>query len=231
MLSRMRERRLQLDVWSDIVCPWCFVGKRRLDRALADFAHRDAVDVRWHAFELDPAAPQSYEGEGSYADRLGLKYGTDVAEAQAMIDRMVRVAAEDEVTLDFERARTGNTFDAHRLLHFAAAQGRQGALEERLFRACFSEGQPIADRETLVALAADVGLDAEEARAVVFSDAYADAVRADEAQAGELGIRGVPFFVLDGTYAISGAQPTELMREALERAWQDSSAQENSLVP
>jgi predicted DsbA family dithiol-disulfide isomerase len=216
----MSERRISIDVWSDIVCPWCFVGKRRLDRALAEFAHRDAVDVRWHAFELDPSAPRSHEG--GYVERLARKYGTDTAAAQAMIARMVAVAADDGITLDFERARPGNTFDAHRLVHFAAGRVLQPALEERLFRATFTEGLPIGDRETLVGLAADVGLDEEQARAVVFSDAGADAVRADEAHAAELGIRGVPFFILDGKYAISGAQPAELLGEALEHVWREA---------
>ncbi|MCU1280988.1 MAG: oxidoreductase [bacterium] len=217
----MTERRLAIDIWSDIVCPWCFVGKRRLEAALARFDHRDAVDVRWRSFELDPSAPRSYEGQGSYAERLSRKYGTDVAEAQRMIDRMTKTGAAEGAVLDFTRARGGNTFDAHRLLHFAAALGRQDALEERLFRACFSEGEPIADRDVLVRLAADVGLDAEQARGVLDGDAYEADVRADQAQAAELGIRGVPFFVLDGRYGVSGAQPADALLQMLERVWSD----------
>ncbi len=220
----MESRRLTVDVWSDVVCPWCFVGKRRLEAALATLPWRDAVDVRWHAFELDPSAPASAAGLGSQAERLARKYHVTPAAAQQMIDRMIDVGRQDGIAFDFERSQSGNTFDAHRLLHQATQEGRQGALAERLFRAYFTEGAAVGDRETLLRLAEEAGLDGERARAVLFGDAWADAVRADERQAAALGVRGVPFFVLDGKYGISGAQPAELLREALERAWAEGSA-------
>jgi predicted DsbA family dithiol-disulfide isomerase len=224
MFVVMSERRLSIDVWSDVVCPWCYVGKRRLESALALFEHRDSVDVRWHSFELDPSAPLVHDNPGGQAERLARKYDTTVPAAQEMLDRMTRTAADDGIEMHFEKIRGGNTFDAHRLLHFAAQHGKQDVLKERLFRAIFTEGEPIAYRETLVKLAGEVGLDPDAVRTMLLGDAYADAVRADEKQAAALGIRGVPFFMLDGKYGLSGAQPADVLVAALERAWQAGQA-------
>jgi predicted DsbA family dithiol-disulfide isomerase len=220
----MEAARLPIDVWSDVVCPWCFVGKRRLEAALATLPFADRVDVRWHAFELDPAAPTSYAGQGSHAERLARKYRTTVDAAQQMIDRMICVGVDDGIAFDFARAQPANTFDAHRLLAFAARVGRQDALAERLFRATFSEGAPIADRETLVRLAGEAGLDEEQARAALFGAGFSDEVRADEARAAAIGIRGVPFFVVGGRYALSGAQPPAVLADAIARAWSETQA-------
>ncbi len=208
---------MKIEIWSDVVCPWCYIGKRRLEAALSTFAHRDEVEVAWRAFELDPSAPA--ERPGPYVDRLARKYGVPVAEAQAMIDQMTAAAADEGLVFRFDIARPGSTFDAHRLLHLALGRGRQDALKERLLAATFSEGQPIGDRSALVQLAGEVGLDPEEARAVLDSDAFADEVRADEAIAADLGVSGVPFFVIDRTYAVSGAQPADVLLRVLERAW------------
>ena len=224
MFVVMSERRLSIDVWSDVVCPWCYVGKRRLESALAQFEHRDSVDVRWHSFELDPSAPLVHDNPGGQAERLARKYDTTVPAAEEMLDRMTRTAADDGIEMHFEKIRGGNTFDAHRLLHFAAQHGKQDVLKERLFRAIFTEGEPIAYRETLVKLAGEVGLDPDAVRTMLLGDAYADAVRADEKQAAALGIRGVPFFMLDGKYGLSGAQPADMLVAALERAWQAGQA-------
>ena len=211
---------MRIDIWSDVVCPWCYVGKRRLEAALAQFPHRDEVDVHWHSFELDPAAPR--EREGSYEERLAEKYGCSVEEAAAMTATMMEAAAGDGLDFRFDKARPGNTFDAHRLLHLAADRGVQGALKERLFAATFTEGEPIGDGETLVRLATSVGLAADEVRGVLAGDAYAADVRADEQQAQSLGISGVPFFVVDQKYGVSGAQPSELLLQVLDRAWSES---------
>jgi predicted DsbA family dithiol-disulfide isomerase len=208
---------MHVDIWSDLVCPWCYVGKRRFEAALARFAHRDEVEVTWHSFELDPSAPPSHE-QGTYASRLARKYATSVERAQGMIDQMTKTAAGEGLSFDFERARPGNTFDAHRLLHFAKIHGKQDALKERLLRACFTDGEPIGDRETLVRLANEVGLDDEQARATLLSDAYAADVRADEADAQAIGITGVPFFAIAGKYGVSGAQSPDVLLEVLERA-------------
>ena len=211
---------MRVEIWSDVVCPWCYIGKRRFESALAEFAHRDQVEVVWRSFELDPAAPaERTEGQ---AQHLSAKYGVSLERAQEMLDTMTTNAAHEGLDFRFDRMRGGSTFDAHRLIHLAAERGLQDAVKERLLLATFTEGEPVADVETLVRLAADAGLDATEAREVLQSDRFADEVRADEQEAQRLGITGVPFFVVDRTYGVSGAQPAEVLREVLEKAWHDS---------
>lgn len=175
--------------------------------------------MSWHSFELDAGAPRTYEGQGTYGERLASKYGFSVARAEAMIEQMTLTAAWDGLHFDFAKARPGNTFDAHRLLHFAREADLQGALKERLLSATFTQGEAIGDRETLVRLAAEVGLDPEQVRAVAYGDAYGEAVRADEAQARALGISGVPFFVLGARLGVSGAQSADVLLQALQQAW------------
>jgi predicted DsbA family dithiol-disulfide isomerase len=209
---------MRIDIWSDVVCPWCWIGKRRLETALADFPQE--VDVHWHAFELDPSAPATREG--SYDERLASKYGCSVAEAAGMTARMTSVGAADGLDFRFDLAQPGNTFAAHQLLHLAGEHGLQGAMKERLFRATFTDGEPVGDVETLVRLAADVGLDPAEARSALTDARHADDVRADEQQAVALGITGVPFFVIDRTYGVSGAQPAEVLLQVLEQAWREA---------
>jgi predicted DsbA family dithiol-disulfide isomerase len=211
---------MKVEIWSDVVCPWCYIGKRRFEAALARFDHRDDVEVVWRSFELDPGAPAVREG--SYAGRLAAKYGVPVTEAQAMIDRMTGAAAGTGLAFRFDIARPGNTFDAHRLLHLALDRGVQDAAKERLLAAAFTEGLPIGDRDTLVHLGADAGLDATEVRAVLEGDTYGAEVRRDEREAAELGIHGVPFFVVDRRYAVSGAQAPEVLLAMLDQAWSDA---------
>jgi len=208
---------LRIDIWSDIACPWCYIGKRRFERALERFPDAEAVKVTWRAFELDPAASRE-KHEGKYAERLAKKYGTSAQEAQAMIDRLVGAAKAEGLDFDFDRIRPGNTFDAHRLLHWALEQGLQSLLKERLLRAYFCEGQPIGDRETLLRLAVDVGLDGESGRSILDNESYAREVRQDEDEARALGITGVPFFVLAEQFGVSGAQPPEILMGVLEKA-------------
>jgi predicted DsbA family dithiol-disulfide isomerase len=218
-------KTLRIDIWSDIACPWCYVGKRRLEAALARFRERNAVEVVWRAFELDPSAPGPRPRDEAYAARLARKYGCSLGEAEAMVARMTRVGAADGLTLRFDRIQRGNTFDAHRLLHLARERGRQDAVKERLLRGYFTDGEAIADRETLVRLGAEAGLEPGEVGTMLASGAYADAVRIDESEAETLGIGGVPFFVLAGRYAVSGAQPSELLLGALERAAGEADAE------
>jgi predicted DsbA family dithiol-disulfide isomerase len=213
--------KLRIDIWSDIACPWCYVGKRRLEAALARFPERGSVEVVWRAFELDPSAPRLLDKTVSYAERLARKYGTSTAQAQGMIDRMTNIAREDGLDFHFERIRPGHTFDAHRILHFAAERGKQDAVKERFLRGYLSEGEPIGEPETLVRLAAEAGLDEEQVRGTLMSNAHAREVRADENEAHENGISGVPFFLLGGRYAVSGAQPVDLLLRALGRAWSE----------
>ena len=214
---------MQVEIWSDVVCPWCYIGKRRFEAALAAFAHRDEVAVVWRSFELDPTAPP--ERTGDYASRLARKYGMSEERATATLHHMTDVAAEEGLEFDFARTRAGNTFDAHRVIHLALERGGpevQGAVKERLLRAYFSEGEPIGDVDALVRLAADAGLDEAEVKDVLAGDAYADHVRADEAAAEELDVTGVPFFLIDRRFAVSGAQDATVFTRVLERAWEKS---------
>jgi predicted DsbA family dithiol-disulfide isomerase len=217
-------KKLTVDVWSDVVCPWCYVGKRRLEAALARFPHRDDVELVWRAFELDPGAPRIREL--SPVEHLSRKYGRTKAQALALMGQLATTAAADGLDLHLETARSGNTFDAHRVLHLAAERGVQDAVKERFFRGYMTEGEPIGEPEVLVRLAAEAGLDASEVNAVLGSDRYASEVREEEEVARRLGISGVPFFVLAGQIGVSGAQPAEVLRGALQKAWEAAPAAE-----
>ena len=208
---------MRVEIWSDVVCPWCYIGKRRMEAALGRFEHRDQVEVLWRSFELAPDAPT--RREGGLDDLLATKYGMDRLQARAANTRLTGLAATEGLEYHLEAAQPGNTFTAHRLLHLAAERGLQPALQERLFRAYFTEGAAIGDPETLVRLAAEVELDPAEARAVAVGDAHADAVRAEEQEAVDLGCEGVPFFVIDRAYGVAGAQSADVLLEALRRAW------------
>jgi predicted DsbA family dithiol-disulfide isomerase len=210
---------MRIDVWSDVVCPFCYLGKRRLESALTEFPHRDEVEVVWHSFELDPDATTSAE---PLVELLSRKYGMSVVDAQANQDRLTEQAAAEGLEFHLDQAQHGNTFDAHRLIHLAADRGVQDAAKERLLRGYFTDSVAISDHDTLIRLAVEVGLAETEVRKVLASDDYADAVRADEAQARAYGISGVPFFVLDGKYSISGAQPKAVFTEAIAQAWTES---------
>jgi len=222
---------LRVEIWSDIACPWCWVGKRQLEAAIEQFPH--PVEVTWRAFELDPSAPRSPQTDGppDMVKRLADKYGVGRPQAQQMIDRMTGVGAEHGLPFRFDRMQPSNTFDAHRLLHWAGAQGRGSAMKERLFDAYMHQGQAIADHEVLVDLAEREGLSAERAQALLSSDEHARDVRADEARAAELGVSGVPFFVIGERYAVSGAQPSALLRQAMQRAWDEGHTTASAPAP
>jgi predicted DsbA family dithiol-disulfide isomerase len=211
---------LKVEIWSDVVCPWCYIGKRRFESALARFPHRDAVEVVWRSFELDPTAPARREGDG--AERLAAKYGMSRQQAVASQDRLTRTAAQEGLTFRFDVAQSGNTLNAHRLLHLANERGLQAEVKERLMRAYFSEAEPIGEVETLVRLVAEVGISAADARAALSGNAYIEEVRAEEHEATQLGINGVPFFVIDRRYGVSGAQSPDVLLQALEQAWAES---------
>lgn len=213
---------VKVEIWSDVVCPWCAVGKRRFEAALARFPHAEQVEVHWRAFELDPTAASGAGGD--YADRLGAKYGTSREQAQTMLDAMTATAAAEGLDFRFDRAVHANTAAAHQVIHLAGLRGVQGAVKERLLQAYFTEGEAVGDPEVLVRLGAEAGLDADEVRAVIAGDRYLPQVRAEEAEATALGITGVPFFVVDRTYGVSGAQPAEALLAVLERAWAERPA-------
>ena len=208
---------MDVEIWSDIACPWCYVGKRRFEAALARFEHRDDVRVTWRSFELDPAAPAEREGER--AERLAEKYGMSVERAREMERQMTDTAAGEGLDFRFDLARSGSTFDGHRVVHLAGEHGLQDAMKERLLRAYFGEGQLMSDRETLVRLAVEVGLDEDEVRGMVASDRFAEEVRDDERTAHAFGISAVPTFVVDRSIGVSGDHPPEALLELLREGW------------
>lgn len=212
---------MDIQIWSDVVCPWCYIGKRRLEAALAEFPH--PVEVTWRSFLLDPGAPQ--EASETIAEHLGKKYGGGAAGGQQMIDQIEAVAAEEGLLFRLGEARRGSTVDAHRLLHLARSEGgseQQGRLKEELLAAYFLRAENVADHEVLRRTAAEVGLDPARVEAVLGSTEYADAVHADVAEAGRLGATGVPFYVVGQRYGVSGAQPVEAFTEVLTRAWAET---------
>jgi len=212
---------LRIDVWSDIACPWCYVGKRRFEAAVERFEHAGDIELHWRSFELDPSAPKERSEGVPYAERLAKKYRATPEHAQSMIDQMTETAKADGLSFRFDRIRPGNTFDAHRLVHLAAEHGLQDAMKEAFFRAYLEEGVAIGDPDAIATVAIGVGLDADEVQGVLQSDAYAADVRGDEQQAAQLGIRGVPFFVLDRRYAIQGAQSADTVLSVLRKAHQE----------
>jgi predicted DsbA family dithiol-disulfide isomerase len=208
---------MDVEIWSDIACPWCYVGKRRFEAALAQFEHRDEVTVTWRSFELDPDAPA--EREGSHAELIARKYGRTLEQVAEMDTQLTAAAAQDGIAMHFAQLRSGNTFDGHRLVHLGEAHGKQDAMKERLFYAYFTEGALISDHATLEALAAEVGLPAEEVRELLRTERYAEEVRDDERAAHGAGINAVPCFVIDRRFGASGAQPPETLLEFLQHGW------------
>jgi predicted DsbA family dithiol-disulfide isomerase len=214
--------RMRVEIWSDVVCPWCYLGKRRFEQALGEFAHSGDVDVVYRSFELDPAAPP-----GVTTPTVGLlasKYGMTDQQAEQAQRQMEQRAAQDGLTFRMAGLRSGNTRDAHRLLHLAKARGVQPELAERLHRAYFTEQDSIFDHEALTRLAVEAGLDPAEVATVLAGDFYGADVDTDEAMAKALGANGVPFFVIDRRYGISGAQPAEIITQALDKAWTETRA-------
>jgi len=211
---------MRIEIWSDVVCPWCYIGKRRLESALAAFPHRDEVEIVWRSYQLDPAAPT--EVTETAREMLARKYRMSPAQAAEAQGRVIMLAAEEGMHWRHEDSPHANTRDAHRLLHLAADAGVQGELKEALLDAYFTHARNIADHAVLREVATGVGLDAARVDEVLASKEYDDAIDADVAQAAAYGSTGVPFFVIDQKYGVSGAQPTELFGQVLERAWSES---------
>ena len=212
-----------IEVWSDVVCPWCYIGKRRLENAIAEFEHGDAVEVRWRSYQLDPGAPT--EPTEPTSVMLARKYGTSAAGAQQMQDRVEAVAAEEGLLYRLSETLHLNTVDAHRLIHLALEQGGtqlQGRVKEALLEAYFVKARNVADHGVLREVAVGAGLDADAVDDLLSGDALTDAVWADAEQARAYGATGVPFFVVDQKYGISGAQPVAAFAQVLERAWADA---------
>ncbi|MER7550955.1 MULTISPECIES: DsbA family oxidoreductase [Streptomyces] len=214
---------MRVEIWSDIACPWCYIGKARFEKGLAEFAHRDEVEVVHRSFELDPSRAKG--DTALVIDMLAEKYGRTREEAASMEANVAANAQAEGLGYRTEGRDHGSTFDLHRLLHLAKARGRQDELLTLAYRANFAEERSVFDDAVLLDLAVEAGLDADEARAVLADpEAYADDVRTDEREAAELGANAVPFFVLDRRYGISGGQPSEVFVQALEQAWKDRPA-------
>jgi predicted DsbA family dithiol-disulfide isomerase len=211
---------MQIEIWSDVICPWCYIGKRRFEMALAGFAHKDQVQVIWRSFELDPNAPR--QRPGTLEEMLAHKYRVSLQEAAAMNARVSAIAKEVGLEYQLASARPGNTFDAHRLLHFAASRQLGDRASERIMHGYFSEGLEVGERAALARLAPEFGIAESEALAMLESDAYTGAVRADEARAAGFGVTGVPFFLFDEKTVITGAQPVAAFAKALQQAQEDS---------
>lgn len=211
---------MKIEIWSDVACPWCYIGKRRFETALNGFAHKDSVEVQWRSYQLDPTIPEHYDGtELSYlSDRKGM----DPAQVAGMFAHVTEQAAAEGLNYKFDDVVVANSFNAHQLLHLAATNGKGDAVKEALLSAHFEHGVDIGAREALVKVGTDAGLSATDINEALDTDKYADDVRHDFAEARALGVTGVPFFVIDRKYGLSGAQPAELFSQALEQAWQEA---------
>jgi predicted DsbA family dithiol-disulfide isomerase len=213
---------MKVEIWSDVVCPWCYIGKRRFETALAGFDTASDVVVVWRSFQLDPTRPRGVRE--SLEESLAAKTGRSIAEVRAMNDRVTALAAEENLEYHLERYTVINTFDAHRVAHLGKAHGVDDALQERFLRAQLVEGEVLDDPDTLVRLSAEVGVPSDEVRRVLETDRYAAEVADDIAEARALGVTGVPFFVIDRRFGISGAQPAEVFLRALEAARDETAA-------
>jgi predicted DsbA family dithiol-disulfide isomerase len=207
---------VKVEIWSDVVCPWCYIGKRRLEKALSAYEHRTDVEIVWRSFELDPEAPR-VQNE-SALEHLAGKYGMTIEQAGTAQQRVSDIAAEEGLDYRLADTRRGNSFDAHRLLHLAYLRGVQGELKERLFRGYFTESEPIGDKAVLERLAVDAGLELSEVAETLQGERFGADVREDERRARLLGIHAVPFFVIDDRIGIEGAQPPEVILQALRHA-------------
>jgi predicted DsbA family dithiol-disulfide isomerase len=215
----MENGKLKVEIWSDVMCPFCYIGKRRFENALDQFEHKDAVEIVWKSYQLDPTM-QSNTGQ-NLNEYLAERKGISLERSEQMHAQMTDMAAELGLEYNFDKAVIANSFDAHRLSHLAKAAAMQDQLEEALFKAYFTDGKNIADKEVLTELGTTIGLDAEAVKQTLNSDQYAEEVKHDIYQAGQVGVQGVPFFVLGDKYAVSGAQQAETFLGALQQTWNE----------
>ncbi|UQD55737.1 DsbA family protein [Flavobacterium sp. K5-23] len=213
------ENKLKIQIWSDIMCPYCYIGKRRIEGALEQFAHKENVEIEWKSFQLDANFVAS--ADDNLTDHLAEKYRKDKVWAKEMMDNMTQNAKNSGLDFHFEKAIMANSFNAHRLLHLAKKHKLSHELEELLFKAYLTDGKNINNNKTLSELGLEVGLDAEAINEVLNSDAYANDVKQDIEMAGNIGVQGVPFFVFDNKYAVSGAQHEETFVKTLEKVWKE----------
>ena len=215
----VQEKTMKVEIWSDIMCPFCYIGKRKFEQALTQFENKENIQVEWKSFLLDPDL-KNEQGKNIH-EVLAEKKGWTKDYAQRMNNHVAGMAKEVGLNYEFDKVKPANTITAHRLTHLAARHGLQDQMEEKLFRAYFTDGTDIGNIDALVELAVEVGLNEQEVRQVLLSDQFTEAVKADAYEAQEIGVRGVPFFVIDRKYAVSGAQPKEVFLTALETAWKE----------
>ncbi len=210
---------MKVEIWSDVVCPFCYIGKRKFEKALNSFEEKDNVEIVWRSFQLDPDL-EFVPGQ-SVHEYLAQRKGVSIEKGREMNNYMSKVAKEVGLDYNYDIAVLNNTLDAHRLLHLAAKHGLQSEMKERLFSAYYTEGKNIGDIDTLIALAKEVGLEGEDVRTVLESDTFKKDVELDQFTAQQIGARGVPFFVFNDKYAVSGAQPSEVFAQVLEKVWEE----------
>lgn len=218
-LINLKNDKMTIEIWSDVLCPWCYIGKRQFENALAEFPHREKVDVIWKSYELDPNSPKN-QGIGSY-DMLAKKYGVSREQSIEMHNNVTERAKSLGLEYNFEKVLPTNSFDAHRLTHLAKEHNLQYEMIERLSKAYFTNGKDISKYEVLKELAKEIGLDENIVSKMLNNNEFSKEVRADEQEAKNLGISGVPFFVLNRKYGISGAQGSQVFLEALNQAWDE----------
>ena len=219
---------MNINIWSDVRCPFCYIGKRIFEKALEKFPHKDKVNVSWQSFELDPNLETRTDVNA--IDYISNVKGISREDAEGMHLHVTQVAKEVGLDFSFDKAVVANSFNAHRLIQFAKVHQKGNEVEEALFKAHFIEGKNIDDTHTLVAIGMSIGLEEKEVREVLASDAYSKEVKSDERQAQKMGIGGVPFFVLNNKYGVSGAQSPETFLEVLEESWKDFEAKDEPLI-
>lgn len=220
---------MKVEIWSDVMCPFCYIGKRRFESALQQVPFKNEIEIEWKSFQLNPDLKNEPGKNINLNEYLAGRKGITVQQAKEMNDYVTNMAAAEGLRYDFDKAVVANSFDAHRFSHLAAKHGKGDAAEESLFKAYFTEGKDISDRDTLVGLGKEIGLDGEEVKQALDNNTYAEAVHSDIAEAEALGVRGVPFFVLDRKYGVSGAQATEIFVQALQRAFTEWKKENNNL--
>lgn len=219
---------MKVEIWSDVMCPFCYIGKRRFESALQQFPFKEQIEIEWKSFQLDPT--MKHEPGKNIHQYLAERKGFSVQKAKELNDHVTGMAAAEGLTYDFDKAVVANSFDAHRFSHFAAKQGKGDAAEESLFKAYFTEGKNIADQDTLVQLGIAIGLDGAGLKQALEENSFAQEVKQDIAEAEALGVRGVPFFVIDRKYAVSGAQSAEVFSQALDTAFAEWKKENNQFT-
>jgi predicted DsbA family dithiol-disulfide isomerase len=213
--------KMKVEIWSDIMCPFCYIGKRNFESALNGFEGRDHMEIEWRSFQLDPTIPKSSPAKENVYQYLAKKKGLSYEQSAKMHERVIEMAKNAGLDYRFDKAIVANSFDAHRMIQLAKNKGLGDAAEERLFRAYFTEGKDFGDHETLISIGKEIGLPEEEIKSALVSDIYAEKVEQDIQEATEIGVQGVPFFVFDRKYAVSGAQPSEYFLQALNRSFEE----------